>query len=93
FGIMPNVTFLLDCPVNVGLRRALKRNAESEEVDQDRFEKEKMVFHEAVRNGYLDLAKKNPERFIVVDATEAEDRLEKVIYSHLDARIHLNRKE
>jgi dTMP kinase len=93
FGIMPNVTFLLDCPVDVGLRRALKRNAESEEVDQDRFEKEKMAFHEAVRNGYLDLAKNNPERFIVVDATEPEDRLEKVIYSHLDARIHLNREE
>jgi len=93
FGIMPNVTFLLDCPVDVGLKRALKRNAESKEVDQDRFEKEKMAFHQAVRNGYLDLAKKNPERFIVVDATQAEDRLEKVIYSHLHARILLNRKE
>ena len=90
FGIMPNLTFLLDCPVAVGLKRALKRNAESEVMDQDRFEKEKMAFHEAVRNGYLDLAKKTPERFIVVDATEAEDRLEEVIYSHLDARIQLS---
>jgi len=90
FGITPNVTFLLDCPAEVGLKRALKRNAESEVMDQDRFEKEKMVFHEAVRRGYLDLATKNPERFIVVDAAESEDRLEEVIYSHLDDRLHLS---
>ena len=93
FGLAPNVTFLLDCPVDVGLKRALKRNAESAEVDQDRFEKEKMAFHEAVRHGYLDLAKQKPERFIVVDATESEDRLEKVIYSHLHARIPLKGEE
>ncbi len=92
FGISPNVTFLLDCPAEVGLKRALKRNAESEVMDQDRFEKEKMAFHEAVRNGYLDLATKNPERFIVVDATEPEDRLEQAIYDHLDARFDLSSK-
>ncbi len=91
FGITPNVTFLLDCPVDVGLKRALKRNSESEVTGQDRFEKEKTAFHEAVRHGYLDLAKKDPERFLVVDATQTEDRLEEAIYSHLDARGDLSR--
>ncbi len=93
FGITPDVTFLLDCPVSVGIKRALKRNAESNVVGQDRFEQEKTVFHEAVRRGYMDLAKKNPERFVVVDATQAENRLEEAIFSHLKTHIPLSGSE
>jgi dTMP kinase len=93
FGITPDMTFLLDCPVSVGIGRALRRNAESEETGQDRFEREKTAFHEAVRNGYVDLARRNPGRFIVVDATEGEDRLEQVIFSHLEAHIPFRLKE
>jgi len=40
-GITPDITFLLDCPVTVGIKRALTRNAESEVTGQDRFEREK----------------------------------------------------
>ncbi len=86
-GITPDVTFLLDCPVSVGIKRALKRNAESEVMGQDRFEREKTVFHEAVRNGYLDIAKKNPDRFVVVDATHGENRLEEIIFSVLESHL------
>ena len=93
FGIAPDVTFLLDCPVSVGIGRALKRNALSDEAGQDRFEQEKTAFHEAVRYGYMDLAKKNPERFVVVDATQAENRMEEAIFSHLKAHIPLSRSE
>jgi dTMP kinase len=87
FGVKPDVTFLLDCPVNVGIKRALKRNAQGEEPGQDRFEREKAVFHEAVRDGYLSLAGSHPDRFIVVDATNKEDILEADIFSHLEPRI------
>ena len=90
-GITPDITFLLDCPVTVGIKRALKRNAESEVADQDRFEREKTVFHEAVRNGYLDIAEKNPDRFIVVDATREENRLEEIIFSVLKPYLPLDR--
>ena len=86
-GITPDITFLLDCPVAVGIKRALTRNAESDVTGQDRFEREKTVFHEAVRNGYLDIAKKNPDRFVVVDATHGENRLEEVIFSALEAHL------
>jgi len=89
FGITPDVTFLLDCPVTVGIGRALKRNADSDVAGQDRFEREKTDFHEAVRHGYRDLAEKNRERFVVVDATETENRLEEIIFSHLEARVPL----
>ena len=92
-GITPDMTFLLDCPVSVGIKRALKRNAENEEVGQDRFEREKTTFHEAVRHGYMDLARKNPQRFVVVDATEGEDPLEETIFSHLEPHIPLRREE
>ena len=91
FSISPDVTFLLDCPVSVGIQRALKRNAESEVMGQDRFEQEKTVFHEAVRNGYLDIAKKNPDRFVVVDATHEENRMEEIIFSVLESHLPLGR--
>ena len=83
FGIKPDKTFLLDCPVSVGIKRALKRNSESQVPGQDRFEREKTAFHEAVRHGYGELAKQNPHRFVVVDATQTEDRLEADIFSCL----------
>ncbi len=86
-GIKPDMTFLLDCPVDVGIKRALKRNRESQLVGQDRFEQEKMAFHEAVRRGYLELAKNNPDRFFVVDATKSEDQLEEMIFSFLGDRL------
>ncbi|MCG6878383.1 MAG: dTMP kinase [Deltaproteobacteria bacterium] len=87
FGIKPDMTFLLDCPVSVGIKRALKRNAESQVAGQDRFEQEKTAFHEAVRHGYGELAKQNPDRFVVVDATQTEDRLEADIFSCLEKHL------
>jgi dTMP kinase len=85
-GITPDVTFLIDCPVDVGIARALKRNASLEDPGQDRFEKEKMDFHTAVREGYLSMAEKEPDRFVVVDGTLEEDELEKIIFSHIQSR-------
>lgn len=90
FGITPDLTFLIDCPVEVGLARALKRNASLDDPGQDRFEKERMDFHTAVRKGYLSLAAEEPERFVVVDGALGEDELEEVIFErvrpHLDER-------
>ena len=83
-GIGPDITFLIDCPVETGLERALKRNeAVPEEEGQDRFEREEKDFHEAVRQGYLTMAKEDPERIVVVDGTLNEDELEAVIFEHV----------
>lgn len=89
-GMTPDLTFLIDCPVEVGIARALKRNASLEDPGQDRFEKEKMDFHTAVRNGYLSLAENEPNRFVVVDGTLGEDELEALIFDH--ARPHLSQR-
>ncbi|MBW1779630.1 MAG: dTMP kinase [Deltaproteobacteria bacterium] len=86
-GIGPNKTMLIDCPVDVGIERALKRNESVEETGQDRFEKERMDFHTAVREGYLSLAREHPARFVVVDGTLGERELEGVIFDHI--RPHL----
>ena len=81
-GILPDITFLLDCPVEIGLKRALKRNLSSQN-GQDRFEKEKLQFHDKVREGYLTLARKERNRFIVIDATRSVKSVEKNISDYV----------
>ena len=83
-GIRPDITFLIDCAVEVGLKRALKRNKIQFQEGQDRFEREKKDFHEAVREGYLTMAMEDPERFVVVDGTLKEDELEEIIFKHVE---------
>jgi len=78
-GIRPHLTFLLDCPVEVGLRRALGRNMKG----QDRFEREALSFHLRVRNGYLDLARKNKQRIVILDAAASRKEIETEILRHL----------
>jgi dTMP kinase len=74
-GIKPDITFLLDCPSTVGLKRALQRNRASGNEKQDRFEREKISFHRRVRKGYLSLAKKEPRRVKVIDTRQGEEKV------------------
>jgi dTMP kinase len=82
-GIRPDRTFLIDCPVEIGIKRALKRNEKDPEIDQDRFEREEMDFHEAVRKGYLIVAQEDPERIVVLDCRLTEDELEAAIFERI----------
>ena len=59
----PDLTLLLDVPVEIGLARAGKRGA------LDRFEQEKVAFFERVRNAYLEMAQRSPGRYRVIDAS------------------------
>ncbi len=88
-GISPDVTFLLDCPVEMGLERAMKRNEVLSDEDQGRFERETLDFHNKVRKGYLDLANEHKERFVIIDASLSEDEMEKEIFKHIEP--HLRR--
>jgi dTMP kinase len=60
----PDLTLLLDVPVAIGLQRAGKRSV------PDRFERQAAAFFERVRAGYLELARRAPERFRVIDAAQ-----------------------
>jgi len=81
--IRPDRTFLLDCPVKLGLERAHTRNRQLIEQGQDRFEQERLDFHDGVRRGYLELARANADRFVIIDANQTEDQLEEEIFGHL----------
>lgn len=73
--LKPDVTILLDAPVEIGMSRADKRGA------PDRFETERAAFFERVRECYLRLAASEPERFVVVDATANMDTMRSNIES------------
>jgi len=70
--LRPDLTVFLDVPVNVGLERANSRS------EPDRFESEKAIFFERVRNRYLEQAHLEPKRVKVVDSSQS---LEQVIVS------------
>ncbi len=70
-GVWPDKTILLNCSVETAVNRIGIRNGE-----KDRIESESIAFHKKVREGYLALARMEPERFLVLDA---DKQLEEVI--------------
>ncbi len=68
----PELTFILDIDVRQGLERSNKRLSDQRgyEKTEDRFERMDIIFHEKLRAGFLDIAKNNPQRCHVVDATK-----------------------
>jgi dTMP kinase len=76
--LKPDLTIVLDLPVDLGLERAWERiRNQGGRLSEDRFEKEDLVFHEKVREGYLTLAALEPERFRVIDASGEQDMVHK----------------
>jgi len=79
-GLRPDLTLILDLPVDLGLKRAWQRiNSQSGGLPEDRFEKEAFAFHERVRQGYMTLAGGEPERFRVIDASRNPQTIHKDI--------------
>lgn len=68
--LRPDVTILLDAPIEVGMARASKRAA------LDRFEEEKIDFFNRVRDNYLERAKAEPNRFVILDASQSLDAVQ-----------------
>lgn len=91
FGIKPDMTFLLDCPTDLGLKRALERNRRFKNEKEGRFEKEQMEFHHRVRKGYLALAKKEPHRVKVIDTRSGEEKVFEKIRAIVDQLIESKR--
>ena len=70
-GLAPDLTLLLDFPVEIGLSRARQRNQQEAGLAEGRFELETLTFHRRVRSAYLALAAHEP-RFRVIDASGTE---------------------
>jgi len=77
-GLKPALTVLLDMPPEEGLARKSSKH-------QDRFEQEGIPFHHRVREGYLKLAAKEPERWLVIDATQSKDRIARIIWERVSS--------
>jgi dTMP kinase len=74
--LKPDITFLFDLDPDVGLKRAWAAiDGGGRSSDETRFEQETLAFHEKVRNGYLDIAQKEPERIVLLDASISQDEV------------------
>jgi len=71
--LWPDLTFIMDCPVEIGLSRAKSSNVEFE--GGDRMEREAIEFHQKLRDGFLEVAKNYSYKCIVLDATKSIEEL------------------
>jgi dTMP kinase len=75
-GLKPDLTVLLDMPAEAGLARKGARK-------QDRFEQEDIAFHQRVREGYLKMATNDPQRWLVVDASQSKTKIAQIIWQRV----------
>jgi len=92
-GLTPDLTLLLDLDPEAGLARAWRRiDADAAHAKESRFEKERLAFHQRVRAGYLDLARREPWRFVIIDAAVDEQAVGAQIEAALKAHFKGNCK-
>ncbi len=77
---IPDMTLLLDVNVSLGMQRCAKRQT-GKKIKYDRIESEALEFHEKVRQGYLELAKRHPDRFCKIDAMRDAELIAKDVWS------------
>ena len=81
-GLQPDMTILLDLPVEIGLARK-----HTQQAGWNRFEDEALAFHSRVRDGYLTLARNEPERWRCFDGLRPADSLSEEIWRAIAARL------
>ena len=91
---LPDLTIIFDLPPELGLKRAAGRKAQSTsgetaEKIPDRFETMNLAFHRSLRAEFLAIAKQEPKRCVVVDASESERRVEDKIWAIVRERFSL----
>src|SRR5262249_3669491 len=81
--LSPDLTVILDLPVQVGLERAKLRRGTAE---ADRFEGEGAEFHEKLRDAYLAIATREPDRCVVIDASASKDVVANAVWQSVQSR-------
>ncbi len=72
--LKPDLTLILDLPVEAGLARAGSRGD-----NETRYERMANGFHQRLRDGFLDIAMREPDRCVVIDATQDIDSVQKMV--------------
>lgn len=85
--LRPDVTFVLDLPPEQGLQRAETRA--KEHTNESRFENKGLSFHKSVRDGFITLAKDEPNRIIIVDASGTSEQTDRLIKQHLSEKLRI----
>ena len=80
--LIPDLTIILDLNASTGLERAENRQSGT----LDRIEAESLQFFEKIRQGYLDLAKSEPERFFIIDGSLSVQEIESIIWGEVKKR-------
>ncbi|WP_207459633.1 dTMP kinase [Azospirillum sp. SYSU D00513] len=78
----PDLTLILDLPVEQGLARAAARHG-----GEDRYERMDLSFHRALRDGFLDIARREPERCAVIDAAQPIEAVQAAISDAVSRRL------
>jgi dTMP kinase len=84
-GLLPDITFILDIPAEAGLARAAER---ANGAGPDRFEGQELMLHERVRRAFLDIAEEEPDRCIVIDASQPEAMVAEDIWEAVLQRLN-----
>ncbi|BBF92777.1 dTMP kinase [Blastochloris tepida] len=86
--IRPDLTLVLDVPAELGLARAQDRSgAQGRSGAADRFESEDMTFHRTLREAYRQLAEREPNRCILIDASRKADEVAAAIWQAVTSRL------
>lgn len=86
-GNTPDLTIVLDMDPEIAFKRVAQRAIEDGlALTGDRFEKEEIEWHKRLREGFLQIARDNPERCVVISAEQAEDVLEAAIWEAVSQR-------
>ncbi len=78
---IPDLTFILDLPAEIGLARAKVRGGET------RFEQKGLAYHQKIRTGFLDLAAREAERFIIIDASKDVETIAAIVLAHVQQKL------
>ena len=80
----PDLTLVLDLEVELGLKRACERNQKENSETWGRFEEEDLEFHRRVREGYQLLARRDPDRVLLVNASQTQEAVFQELLSLLE---------
>jgi dTMP kinase len=86
--VRPDLTVLMDCDVAIGLARAKSRIEMTSGPREERFELETLAFHQRVRDGYLQLAADEADRFLTVSASGSIDEISDRIALQVQERLN-----